>query len=386
MIRQVARREIVTRGRSKSFRVTTAILVLLTIVGVVGAALFGSDDEDEAIEYDIIAPTELDDALTAATPDGVDITITRLDDAAARTAVSDDDVDAAVIGDGTIVYDQEPDPLLDAVITGALQRSATDQRSDELGVDTSTLGELLEPVTVDREFIDPPSDSESAETAVAFIGIFVMFFSIQIYGSQIAMVVVEEKSNRIVEVLLALVSPRDLLVGKVIGVGVLAAAQVAIPVVGLIVALSVSGFADVPVGAYASLPLLMLVFVLGFTMYGAMFALVGSLVSRQEDAQQALLPVFLPIFLGYVLAIQAVNDPDSVIATVTSVVPFTAPFALPVVVAQGAASPVVVIGAIALLIATTVAVLALAARIYEFTLLRTGSRIPLTDALRLARR
>lgn len=147
-----------------------------------------------------------------------------------------------------------------------------------------------------------------------------------------------------------------------------------------------SGFTDVPVSAYASLPLLLVVFVLGFTMYGALFALVGSLVSRQEDTQQALLPVFLSIFIGYFLAIQAVTTPDSALATVTSIVPFTAPFALPVTVTRGVASPLVVVVALVLLAAATVGVFALAARIYEFTLLRTGSRTPLTDALRLARR
>ncbi len=386
MIREVARREIVTRGRSKAYRVTTVVLIVLSIVFVIGAAVFGSDDDGETTTFDVAAPASLDASLRAAATDGIEIDVVQLTDDEARTAVSDGDVDVAVLPDDTLLWKQEPDQLLNSIVVDAVSSEAIDSRADDLGVDDAALSDLLAPVGFENRFVDPPSDSESARTAVATIGIFVMFFAIQAYGSQIAMVVVEEKSNRIVEILLALVSPKDLLAGKVVGVGVLAAAQVVIPLIGLVVALSVSGFTDVPVSAYASLPLLLLVFVLGFTLYGTLFALVGSLVSRQEDAQQALLPVFLPIFVGYVLSLQAVASPESTLATVASIVPFTAPFALPVTVAQGAASPLVVIAAIVLLVASAIGVLALAARVYEFTLLRTGSRIKLGEALRLARR
>ncbi|WP_040495309.1 ABC transporter permease [Ilumatobacter nonamiensis] len=388
MIREVARREIVTRGRSKVYRVTTFLLLALTVVGVIGAAVFGSGGDDAPTEYDVAAPTELGPALDASAPDDVRIDIQTPGDGsptAIRTAVENGDVDVAVIDGPTLLWNDEPDPLLQAVVVGALDRASVEQRADELGVDSSTLAELFAPAPVDEEFVDPPSDSESARTAVALLGIFIMFFAIQVYGSQIAMVVVEEKANRIVEILLALVSPRDLLAGKVLGVGALASVQVAIPLVGLAGALAVSDFADAPASAYASLPLLALVFVLGFTLYGVLFAFVGSLVSRQEDAQQALLPVFLPIFLGYLLSLQALSSPDSTVATIASVVPFTSPFVLPVTVAQEASSPLIVAAALVLLVATTIGALAFAARVYEFTLLRTGSRISLREAVRLAR-
>jgi ABC-2 type transport system permease protein len=153
-----------------------------------------------------------------------------------------------------------------------------------------------------------------------------------------------------------------------------------------LLALALSGTVGIPASAYASLPLLFVTFLLGFTMYGTLFAVVGSLVSRQEDAQQALFPVFVPIITGYVLALQAVAAPDSTLATIASVVPFTSPFALPVTTAQGTAGVGLIAAALVLLVATTAALLVLAARIYEFTLLRSGSRITLGEALRLARR
>lgn len=390
MISEVAKREIVTRGRSKSYRVTTGILIVLTIAFVAGAAIFGSrDDSPDTVDISIGVTSPIDrfdDTIAALSPELVNTEVVPIADAEVEQLLLDGDVDVVIRDGETLVWNDEPDPLTQSIVIESLTAIAVADRADTLGIDDSTLDDLLAPIPLDAEFIDPPTDGDTAKTLVATIGIFIMFFAIQMYGSQIALVVVEEKAHRIVEILLALVRPRDLLAGKVIGVGVLAAVQVVIPIIGLFLALALSGSVGIPASAYASLPLLFVTFLLGFTMYGTLFAVVGSLVSRQEDAQQALLPVFVPIITGYILALQAVASPESLIAKIASVVPFTAPFALPVTTAQGSVGIGLVAVALALLAATTMALLALAGRIYEFTLLRSGSRIPLGEALRLARR
>lgn len=390
MIREVAKREIVTRGRSKSYRVTTGILIVLTIAFVAGAAIFGSrDDSPDTVDISIGVTSPIDrfdDTIAALSPELVNTEVVPIADAEVEQLLLDGDVDVVIRDGETLVWNDEPDPLTQSIVIESLTAIAVADRADTLGIDDSTLDDLLAPIPLDAEFIDPPTDGDTAKTLVATIGIFIMFFAIQMYGSQIALVVVEEKAHRIVEILLALVRPRDLLAGKVIGVGVLAAVQVVIPIIGLFLALALSGSVGIPASAYASLPLLFVTFLLGFTMYGTLFAVVGSLVSRQEDAQQALLPVFVPIITGYILALQAVASPESLVAKIASVVPFTAPFALPVTTAQGSVGIGLVAVALAILAATTMALLALAGRIYEFTLLRSGSRIPLGEALRLARR
>lgn len=390
MIREVAKREIVTRGRSKSYRVTTGILIVLTVAFVVAAAIFGSSDDSPGsvdLSIGLTSPIErFDETVAAVSPELVDTEVVPVAEADVEQLLVDGDIDVAIRDGETLVWNDEPDPLAQSIVTESLTAIAVADRAITLGIDDPTLDELLAPVPLDAEFVDPPTDGDTAKTLVATIGIFIMFFAIQMYGSQIALVVVEEKAHRIVEILLALVRPRDLLAGKVIGVGVLAAVQVVIPIIGLFLALALSGSVGIPASAYASLPLLFLTFLLGFTMYGTLFAVVGSLVSRQEDAQQALLPVFVPIIVGYILALQAVASPESIVAKIASVVPFTAPFALPVTTAQGSVGIGLVAAALALLAATTIAFLALAGRIYEFTLLRSGSRITLGEALRLARR
>ena len=390
MITEVARREIVTRARSKAYRVTTGVLVVATLLLIAGAAFFGSDDDGpDTSDLDIALdqPIEgFDEMLGRLTPETVDVG-TRIGTRDEIDAlVEGGDVDVAIADGSTLVWADEIDAPTQALVLEALTRLAIEERATDLGIDASTLDRLLEPVTADDRVLDPTTDGDAARTVVATLGIFVMFFAIQMYGSQIALVVVEEKAHRIIEILLALVRPRDLLAGKVLGVGILAALQVVIPVVGLFVALAVSGTTDIPLSTYASLPLLLVTFGLGFTMYGTMFALVGSLVSRQEDTQQALFPVFIPIITGYVLALQAVASPESSLARVASIVPFTSPFALPVTVAQGTIGVPGIALALGLLALTAAVFLALAARIYEFTLLRSGSRVTLGEALRLARR
>ena len=392
MIGEVARREIVTRARSKAYRISTLVLLVATVLLVAGAILLGGDESATPEPTEVtIGLTSPDPALESASDSVADTRVrfeftTLGDDDAVAEALSSGDVDAVVRDGDTLVFQSDPDPGLRALLTGVLQQVAVDRRAEEFGIDDETLGELLAPAEIDTEVVDPTTDGDAARTVVATIGIFVMFFGIQLYGGQIAMVVVEEKANRIVEILLALVRPRDLLAGKVLGVGVLATIQISIPVVGMFLALALSGTADVPASAYAAIPLLFVFFLLGFTMYGTLFALVGSLVSRQEDAQQALFPVFIPIIAGYALALQAVASPDSLVSTIASVVPLTSPFALPVTVAEGSVGPLLVVASLALLLATTAFMLTFSARVYEFTLLRSGSRIKLGDTLKIARK
>jgi len=387
VIREVARREITTRGRSKAYRFTTLGLIALMVIAIVAAAVSRSDGDDvtTTIDVGVVGPPDAV-SLDSDGLGGIDFVVTPLAADDLDQAVSAGDVDVAVdltTDQATLVWDSAADPSVEALLLAALVGDQLDQRAAELGIDDDALDTLLAPPDVGQRFLDPESDSDSARTGVAIFGVLLLFFTIQVYGAQIALVVIEEKANRIVEILLALVRPRTLLTGKVIGVGVLAALQVLIVLAGLVGALAVSGFSDVPVSAYLSLPLMFVTFVLGFGLYGVLFAMVGSLVSRQEDAQQALLPVYLPIFAGYIIALQAAASPDSLLATIGAIVPFTSPFVLPVLVATGSVSVIFVIVSILLLVASTIGLLLLAGRVYEFTLLRSGSRIKLLDALRL---
>jgi len=209
--------------------------------------------------------------------------------------------------------------------------------------------------------------------------------SLAVYGQWVLTGVVEEKANRVVEVIVATVRPRHLMAGKVIGIGLLGVAQIAL-IGGLAAALLAAGVFDAPASLGASVALLVPWFALGFALYAVAYAAAGAIASRTQDASSAGLPVtytLLAMFwLGYVtLSVNA----DSVLAQLLTVFPPTAPLVLP---ARSALVGVPIwqhVLALVLVVVAIYALVRLAGRIYGAGLLRSGPRLNLRAALRLAR-
>lgn len=198
--------------------------------------------------------------------------------------------------------------------------------------------------------------------------------------------VVEEKSTRVIEVLLSHIRPRTLLAGKLLGLGVLALVQLGLIIVGVVASLLATNTVDVPRSIWQFVPILLVSVVGGLAIYTTLFALLGSLISRQEDASQVMLPVFVPLMAGYLVGQSAIwGDADSALTRAFTWLPLTAPMLLPVRVARQAISPVEVAASLALLALGVWLLVRLAGRVYEFTLLRTGSRVGWRELIRLSR-
>jgi ABC-2 type transport system permease protein len=125
-------------------------------------------------------------------------------------------------------------------------------------------------------------------------------------------------------------------------------------------------------------------FVLGFAFYAGLFAVAGALVSRMEELQNALTPINLVILVSFFISIGALEDPDSTLSIVASIIPFSSALAMPVRMALGAAEPWQVALALSLLIAGTAVLIPLSGRLYAGAVLRTGARVKLRDAWRAA--
>lgn len=391
MIIEIARREVVTRGRSKAFLISTLVLLALAVVGVIVAALLDGDDDErrEATVGYIALPDQLTELITREDRSDLDITLRQLDPAEVDDAVEGDVVDVVIDATGAdpvLVWKQSADPELQFVIAAAFAEIQIVDRATELELTGSELTSLLTPPAFGERLLDEQTDEDEVRLFVGLVGILVTLLAIQIYGQQLMMAVVEEKASRVVEVLLAHIRPRQLLVGKLIGFTLLVIVQTLIVLVGLFVGLTITDFVDVPRAALAAVPLILVTFVLGFALYAALFALLGSLVSRQEDAQAVIAPAVLPLLAGYLVGIQALSSPDSTLATVTSLLPLTSSFVLPVVVAGGEGSVPLVALALVLLALTVWGVLRLAGKLYELTLLHTGTRIRFGDAIAFALR
>lgn len=385
-IKEIASREIITRGRTKAYKTTTIVLLGLVVVGVLIAAFVGGDDDDERREV-TVGVAEVSDDITALITDPnrseLEVEIVRFNGSEADDLVGDGEVDVFIDGTSvppTLVWDQSPDFELQFVIATAFSQQEVLANAEAAGVSQAQLAAVFTQADLGERLVDEETEEDGVKFVVSMVGIMLTLMAIQIYGQQMMMAVVEEKANRIVEVLLAHVRPRELLGGKLIGFGVLAILQIFIVLVGVFIGLSLTDVVDVPVSALAALPIIFVTFIGGFALYSSLFGLLGSLVSRQEDAQQVIAPAMIPIFAGYFIAIQALTNSGSMLTRVTSIIPFTSPFVLPVAVANGEAPPWMIALSIVLLAITVWLVVRAAAKIYEFTLLHTGTRLKFREA------
>jgi len=383
----VLRRELGERIRERSFLISTIISVV--IIGVVALlpSFLGDGPDELAVgavgtESQAIAGA-LEDA--ARTSDEVRVEVRDFDnEAAARRAVESGDLDAALIDPTSVIVEEELSPELRAILQTTAQQAQILDAFTDAGVDPAEARTALEPADMDIEALNPPSPHRDDRRTVATIGAFLLFGQIFGYGFWVSMGVVEEKSSRVVEVLLSKIRPSQLLAGKVIGIGILGLIQLAaIAMVGIIIAI-VTDVIEIPPGTVGTIGLVFLYFIIGYAFYSCAFAVAGAIVSRQEELQSTTAPLSLMLYASFFMAFFALNNPDSVMAQVASYVPASAPLTMPQRVAYGSASGLEAVLSIALSVAVTALLIPLAARLYSGAILRMGGQVKLKEAWRQA--
>ncbi|MBA2338252.1 MAG: ABC transporter permease [Acidimicrobiia bacterium] len=377
----VARREFFERITSRAYQLSTLVTVLLVAGLLFLPVLFGSTTTYIVGTAGVI-PESLVAAIEggAASPDTTATIVPITDGAAVRAAVADGGVDIGIIDGTTVVTGPDsPSELVSLVTAVAAAQSLTDT-ADNLGIDQGTLGDLLasEPTI---EEIQPGEDAGEL-VFLAFLGSLVLFVSIVTYGQWVLQGVIEEKSSRVVEVILGAVRPRHLLAGKVLGIGVLGLIQiVVVAVTGFIGARLVDAVDFPPISALVVLAVVGW-FLLGFAFYATGYAVAGSLVSNNEDAQSASFPMTMVLMIGYFVASSALGGGDNPVLRTLSIVPPFSPLVMPLRQVTGAAAVWEVVLSIALMAAAVVGMLRIGGRIYAGGLLRSGPRSKVRDALR----
>jgi ABC-2 type transport system permease protein len=352
--RLVAEREILTRLRSKPFRWMFGLLLLAAAAATVLPNVLGGADP---VPVAVVGSSPVD-LEAMKDPDGTayfDVRDSAVERPVAEQMLRDGDVDAVLVFD-----------------TGSL----------------TVLGLRDTPTRAVQPFSTSPAvelvDATGHDPAVGYfvsISFGILFFmAASLFGAQIAQSVVEEKSTRIVEILLSAISARALLTGKVLGNSALAIVQIigvaAVALIGLAVTGDAISVDDLGV------PILWFVvfFAFGFVMVAALYAATGSLVSRSEDIASATSPVTMLVMIPYVLSFVANNN--ETLTRVLAWLPFSAPISMPSLVFSGDAHWWEPVGSLAVLIVTTVAVIGVGERIYRNSLLRTRGRITFRSALR----
>ena len=193
---------------------------------------------------------------------------------------------------------------------------------------------------------------------------------------------VEEKASRVVEVILSTIRPRNLLAGKVIGIGLLGLGNLLLTVGIGLVAAQVTGAIDVDGAIIGAAALALAWFIVGYAFYACAFACAGALVPRQEELQSTMTPLTLIILVAFFVSFAVLEDPDGTLAHVTAFIPMTAPMTMPPRIVTGDAPPWEIVASLAVTIGASLALIPLAARIYEGGILRTGSSLKLREAWR----
>jgi len=227
-----------------------------------------------------------------------------------------------------------------------------------------------------------PGPVKGAAQATSLIGIILIFLMLTQYNTWILIGVMEEKSSRVIEVLLATVRPIQLLTGKVLGIGLVALIQAStIVVFALLLAKSVGS--DLLHGTAPAVLVSTLVWlVLGYAFYCWVYAAAGSLAERQDQVQSLAFPLSVPIIFGYVMALTAASSASpSSFFKVLAYLPPTAPFAMPVLVSLRAATWWEFVVSVLISIVCTIGVARLATGIYRRAILRTGGRVKLRQML-----
>jgi ABC-2 type transport system permease protein len=385
----LAKREFVERGRSKPFIITMAILAAAilaigpvtnvvsggepsaTSVGVAGVVLPGIEEElmvqgelfgveIEVVEY--VSPEEVEDALEAGDAE-------------------------AVLVDGTeVVFYDNTQARLTSIISRAVDTVLTESSLRDLGLSEAEITVIQEPAPVSVRTLEETDVQEEAKLGAAFVGALLLYVSIIMFGQFVAMGTVEEKQNRVVEVVLSRVQPWQVLVGKVAGIGLLGLVQLTILLGAAFITAQLADLVDIDV-AGIGLPIIAGVFfwfVLGYSFYAFLYAAVGSTVSRQEDLQSAIMLPIALILPGYLLAIAAADNPDGLLVQIGSMTPMWAPFVMPIRIASGSAAPWEIGLAVIGCVLGAIALVRIGSRVYTGALLRTSTKVKIRDAWRAA--
>ncbi len=427
----IIRREFIERVRTKAFIIGTLIVPVMSFVfGYLPGVLMNQDtrarsvaliDGSTAAAGDSIASAlrRMKRGEGAAQTDRITLTVVKTTaaevDRVRDTMISHVDVAAEGSYDGILV-------VTDAGVDSGVVRyfGANVASFKEMGAMENAIGPAVRVERLIRRGADSAivaaaatrfdlrtdkvtkgkltGESGASSFFLAYITSLIMYISLIMYGIQVMGAVLEEKSNRIVEVLISSVTPFQLMLGKVIGVAGAGLVQLAIwgaAAAGVTRALaqraaSAAGATAID-GTKQSLTssgvsvspelvgVVLLFFVLGFILYSALYAAVGSMCSTQQETQQAAQPVTITLALGFLMMFAVVNDPGSTLARTLSFIPFFAPLIIPV---RFAISPLPLVEVLLAATSTLIGVLAvawLAGRIYRVGILSYGKKPSLKE-------
>lgn len=384
----VARREISVRARSKGFLWSTAAFVVLIVGGIVLASVLqGQSERTFAVGLTSETGGLAASVEAVAEARGLTATVSETDQGSGEAALRDGELDALLTGtprDQTVVVHEDLDPALRDVFTAVAQQGVLDALIRDLGGDPRQIGEEVSLTEPTLRILDEGAEVHPGQAVVGMVGGILLFVSLLGAGQLVAQGVVEEKTSRVVEILLSTIRPWQLMAGKVLGLGVVGLIQLGLIVGTGSIALAATdllGDTELRLGGVAVWVVLW--FLVGYASYALLLAALAALVSRQEEVGSITAPVTTLMMVPYIVGVTiAPWEPDNPLVVALSFIPFTSPLVMPVRFAAGDVSVAESLAALGVSVAVLPLLTWVAGRIYRSAVLNTGSKVRLLSALR----
>jgi len=399
----IAKREYLERIRAKSFIVMTLLIPLLMGGILFGAVLVnghsGSMSHVAVVTDDTQFATDLGTELSGKeTKVAVDVypsaepgILSTLD---AQLKAKDGTLDGYLVvvpptaAGARATFQWQPKSKADVVgrarVADAIGATLTREKLMHTGMGAKEVNALLEPVHLESAGNAGNKDNSVAAFGSAYGMFFLMYFVILFYGMNVARSIIEEKTSRVFEVLLATIRPEEMLAGKVIGVGAVGLTQV-----GIWIAVALAGIQSQLIGkdihifpSFSQTILFIVFFLLGYLLYSSVAAALGAIASSEQELQQMNIFLMLPLIACSAVIFGIVTNPESPMAKAFSFFPFCTPLIMYTRIVVGKPTPFAIGLSLVELVLTIAIVLWLASRIYRVGILMYGKKPNLPEIMR----
>ncbi|MBW8747157.1 MAG: ABC transporter permease [Acidobacteria bacterium] len=402
----IAKREYLERVRTKSFLVTTLLIPLLMGGGILFSIVKSRHSKAASHIAVVAADTDLALALQDELEHGKDsamqVDVISPPTGNTRQAVVDETAEKQIDGFVWIDVNQsKPKATYTSISTAdistmqtiesALRRAIVREGMQRKGVDAGEIKLMMAPVDLETETIRNGEISKS-DTMTAFFGAYVLFFlmymAVMLHGMNVARSIIEEKTSRVFEVMLATVQPQEMMAGKLLGVGSVGLTQIGVWVLAAL-GLSAAPMASaVGAGAihisFSAGQIIAFIgyFVMGFLLYSGMAAAIGAMVNSEQELQQFNMVIALPMAVCMFVLVPVISNPNSPFSRIISLIPTCTPLIMYLRIAISNPPWYDIAASVVILLATIYGVLWLTARIYRVGILMYGKRPTLPEILK----